>query len=43
MELVMNICEYIYVQDFGKTIAKGDPTEIQNNPAVIKAYLGEEA
>jgi branched-chain amino acid transport system ATP-binding protein len=43
MDLVMNICEYIYVQDFGKTIAKGNPTEIQNNQTVIKAYLGEEA
>jgi len=43
MDLVMNICEYIYVQDFGKTIAKGNPTEIQNNPTVIKAYLGVEA
>lgn len=42
MDLVMNICEYIYVQDFGETIAKGAPAEIQNNPAVIKAYLGEE-
>lgn len=42
MDLVMNFCEYIYVQDFGRTIAQGIPSEIQCNPAVIKAYLGEE-
>lgn len=42
MDLVMNICEYIYVQDFGVTIAQGEPAEIQCNPDVLKAYLGEE-
>lgn len=42
MDLVMNICEYIYVQDFGVTIAQGLPAEIQCNPIVLKAYLGEE-
>lgn len=42
MDLVMNLCEYIYVQDFGQTIAQGVPEEIQNNPTVLKAYLGEE-
>ena len=40
MNLVMNICEGICVLNFGKVIAKGSPTEIQNNPEVIKAYLG---
>jgi len=42
MDLVMNLAEYIYVQDFGKTIAQGVPSEIINNPLVLKAYLGEE-
>lgn len=42
MDLVMNLCDYLYVQNFGKTIAKGIPAEIQVNPAVLSAYLGED-
>ncbi|BCV22307.1 ABC transporter ATP-binding protein [Moorella sp. Hama-1] len=42
MEVVMQLCRYIYVQNFGKTLASGTPAEIQCNEEVIKAYLGDE-
>jgi branched-chain amino acid transport system ATP-binding protein len=42
MGLVMDIADRVLVLDFGQVIGQGTPAEVQNNPNVIKAYLGEE-
>ena len=43
MSLVLDVCEVITVLDFGKIIACGSPQQIQDDPAVVAAYLGKVA
>jgi branched-chain amino acid transport system ATP-binding protein len=40
MDVVMSVCDRIYVLNFGEIIASGTPNEVRNNDAVIQAYLG---
>jgi branched-chain amino acid transport system ATP-binding protein len=43
MAFVMNLCDHLYVLDFGVMIARGRPDEVRANPAVLDAYLGRAA
>jgi branched-chain amino acid transport system ATP-binding protein len=43
MAFVMNLCDYLYVLDFGVMIAQGPPDEVRTNPVVLDAYLGHAA
>jgi branched-chain amino acid transport system ATP-binding protein len=40
--LVVDVCDYVYVLNFGKVLAEGKPKQIQNHPEVVAAYLGGE-
>jgi len=42
MGFVLDLCEWVYVLDFGKVLAEGTPTEIRRNRQVQAAYLGED-
>jgi ABC-type branched-subunit amino acid transport system ATPase component len=43
MNLVLEVCDYMYVLEFGRLIAEGTPGDVRENDDVIAAYLGEEA
>ena len=40
IDLVMSVCDYIFVLEFGLLIMQGEPAEIRNDPDLAKAYLG---
>jgi branched-chain amino acid transport system ATP-binding protein len=41
--LVVDVCDFVYVLNFGRLLARGEPGKIQKHPDVVAAYLGEEA
>jgi branched-chain amino acid transport system ATP-binding protein len=43
MDVVMSVCDRIYVLNFGQVISSGTPDQVRNDPAVITAYLGADA
>ena len=41
MPMITEVCEYVYVMNFGKVIAEGEPSVVVSNPEVQEAYLGK--
>jgi branched-chain amino acid transport system ATP-binding protein len=41
--LVVDVCDYVYVLNFGQVLTEGVPAQVQTHPEVIAAYLGGEA
>ncbi|HYH27399.1 MAG TPA: ABC transporter ATP-binding protein [Actinomycetota bacterium] len=40
--LVVGVCDYVYVLNFGQVLTKGEPADVQKHPEVVAAYLGEQ-
>ena len=41
MDLIMQLCDRIYVLNFGEVIAEGTPEQVRSDPEVIRVYLGD--
>jgi ABC-type branched-subunit amino acid transport system ATPase component len=41
MQMITEVCDYVYVMNFGKIIAEGEPAVVVSNPLVQEAYLGK--